>query len=214
MVKRALALFDFDGTMLSGDSIVQYVKKAFKRGLVPYYLLPEIAFSAVAGYLRLAPDSAAKSWSLAFLSRIDEKKQEDFAREFIQEDLLPSIYPKALEHIFMHRSRGDAVIIVSASPDCYMKYITDYLPLDAVLATRTTKDGRVLCNMKGKEKPKAINEWLKTNNIEPDWDMSFAYADSGHDSPMMDMVKNPVMVNPKRALKQKRPFWQMEQWEI
>lgn len=213
MVKRSLALFDFDGTMISGDTIVPYIKRAFKHGLVPYYTVPKIIFSAIAGYFNLVSDSVAKGWSLSFLKKISGDKQEQFAREFIQEELLPNIYPKALEHIFMHRSRGDAVVIVSASPDCYMKYLTDYLPIEAMLATKTTADGKIVYNLKGNKKPEIINEWLKTNDIEPDWENSFAYADSGHDSPMMDMVKNPVMVNPKRALKRKRPDWKTEYWE-
>lgn len=113
----------------------------------------------------------------------------------------------------MHQSRGDAVIIVSASPDCYMKYLTDYLPLDAVLATKTTKDGKVLRNIKGSEKPVIINEWLKNTNTEPDWDNSFAYGDSRHDMSMLDIVKTPVMVNAKPALINKKPDWRIEKWE-
>ena len=66
MVKRSLALFDFDGTMISGDSIVPYIKRAFKHGFVPYYTVPKIIFSAIAGYFNLVSDSVAKGWSLRF----------------------------------------------------------------------------------------------------------------------------------------------------
>ncbi|MDO5022702.1 MAG: HAD-IB family hydrolase [Eubacteriales bacterium] len=213
MVKRALALFDFDGTMAAGDSIVPYIKRAFIKGLIPWYMLPKIAFSAVAGLIKIVPHKTAKSWSLSFLAKLSQEQKEILAKEFIEQELLGSIYPKALEHIFMHQSRGDAVIIVSASPDCYMKYLSNYLPLDAVLASKTTDKGKVLYNLKGEEKPKKIKEWLEANNTEPDWENSFAYGDSDHDSPMMDMVKNPVMVNPKPALQKKRPDWRLEKWE-
>ncbi|NLJ63910.1 MAG: HAD-IB family hydrolase [Christensenellaceae bacterium] len=209
---RAVSLFDFDGTMLKGDSIVEYISLAIKEGLCPKRNIPKILLSTLLALSGAISTERAKSMSLSFLKNVDKNRQEEFAKRFISEKLLPRLYPEAFDRLLMHRAKGDMVLIVSASPDCYMKHLPLYLPVDGVLASLTTDSGEVTCNFKGAEKPKRIEKWLKENNIAMDIENSFAYGDSSHDIPMMELTQNPICINPKKALSRAKPDWKMEYW--
>ncbi|MGI6739427.1 MAG: HAD family hydrolase [Christensenellales bacterium] len=209
---KTVSLFDFDGTMLKGDSIVEYISLAIKEGLCPKRNVPVMLLSALLAYGGIISAERAKSISLSFLKNVDKKSQEEFAKRFISENILPRLYPKAFERLLMHRANGDIVLIVSASPDCYMKYLPLYLPVDGVLASLTMDNGKVTCNFKGAEKLVRIKKWLKENNIAMDRENSFAYGDSSHDILMMELAQNPVCINPKKALSRTKPDWKTEYW--
>ncbi len=209
---RRLAIFDFDGTMIKGDSILPHLLFALRRGAENPLRIPSLLLNTWRGLSGRISAEEGKSRALRFLASMDPGRREAFNLDFCRQVLLPRIYPKALERMEHHRRQGDGVLLVSASPDIYMRHMQELLPVDAVLASLTSPDGRVTRNCKGEEKVRRVQEWAAKQGTEFDWANSWAYGDSAHDLPVMRLTGNPVLVNPKPAAQQDGAGLPVEQW--
>ena len=209
---RALAIFDFDGTMIKGDSIVSYLLFAIQRGVESPLRIPSLLLNTWRGLSGRISAEEGKSRALRFLGAMEPEQREDFNRAFCRQMLLPRLYPKALERLAHHHRQGDGVLLVSASPDIYLRHMQQLLPVEAVLASLTLPDGRVTRNAKGEEKVRRVREWVSRQGREVDWANSWAYGDSDHDLPVLRLTGNPVLVNPKPAARQAGAGLLTEDW--
>lgn len=195
---RQLALFDFDGTMIHGDSISNFVRFCWDNHYIPAKKLLSILMMTLIWKLGLVKVEKVKSLALSPLRSLREKDREDLCFRFVKEQLVPRIYPDAIKQMKQHDRNGHVVLIVSASPLCYLKHLAAFLPLTAILGTSTDEHFCVERNLIGEEKPRQIKEWLAANQIQVDWHNSYAYGDSENDLPMLRLVGHPLLVNPKR----------------
>ena len=210
--EKALALFDFDGTMLPGDSIVAYVGYARKKGLLSLFGYLKTWSAAMAYLMKRISAEESKTRALAFRQALGEKERAELDRAFVREALLPGIYPQAREALEKHRREGKITLLVTASTDNYMRYVSEALGFDGLLASNLDDQGRVNGNCKGEEKVKRVREWLAARNILPDFSSSFAYGDSKSDLPMLRLCGHPVQVNPKKKLKKAAPEMDTVTW--
>ena len=135
-----LALFDFDGTLIPGDSIALLVRWARKKRLITAAEFLS-ALAAAAGYgLGLVSAKASKEKALRFLARRSAGERDRINRDFARV-LLPLVYPKALNCLRAHRDAGRMTVLVTASTDNYMRPVGEALGFDAVLATPYLPDG-------------------------------------------------------------------------
>lgn len=213
MPQQALAIFDFDGTMLSGDSIIRYIAYAMKRGYEPWYKLPARLLQGLIAVCGLMPAQKGKSLALSFLSRMAQQERENFNRDFCRLHLLPRLYPKAVQRMRRHREEGCRVLLVSASPDIYLRPLQGDLPIDALLASPTDKDGRVSSSTRGQEKVRRVKDWAARQPFEIDWEHSFAYGNSANDLPVMRLCGHPVCINPSRKMKKRAKDLPIEYWK-
>lgn len=212
--RQALACFDFDGTMIRGDSIVSYLKTARRRGLLSRRGMASVLWHTICFFLGLENSDETKTRALRFRKKLTAEAQESLDREFALQELLPRIYPGALTQWKTHQAEGKKMLLVSASTDNYMHWIADALGADALLCTRLTPDGRVTGNCKGEEKVRRIRAWLRQEGIGADWEASFAYGDGKSDLPMLRLAGHPVQVNPKRKLKKAAPEMARADWTV
>src|SRR5205085_10935931 len=118
--------------------------------------------------------------------------------------LTPIIYAEALELIEEHRLAGRKTVIVSSSPIETVEPIGEHLGVDDVIATRARLDaeGRYTGELEfyayGPHKAEAIREMAVAEGL--DLAGSYAYSDSISDLPLLELVGNPVAVNPDREL--------------
>ena len=125
-------------------------------------------------------------------------------RETLDEVLTPIIYAEALELIEEHKQAGRKTVIVSSSPIETVEPLGEHLGVDDVIATRARLDaqGRYTGELEfyayGPHKADAIREMAVAEGI--DLANSYAYSDSITDLPMLELVGNPVAVNPDREL--------------
>lgn len=197
--------------MIPGDSIIYLIRYALKTGRMRLRDIPALLLGAVLGRFP-AHVEQGKSLALRFMRRMDAQQQRDFFTAFVKDCLLPRLYPAAVKRLMQHRAQGDLILLVSASTDCYMNLLTDYLPVHAVLSTPVTQEGRVTHNCRGAEKVRRVQMWLKENGITPDFANSCAYGDSPSDAGVGLMTGRPVCVNAKKALLKKQPDWPQEDW--
>ena len=199
----SLALFDFDGTLIPGDSVAYYLRFARKEGAV-----------SMSEFLRaLWAATLYKSIGLAFRKRHDQKYLEELDQKFVNQVLLPKVYAEGKKQIAKHRQEGNLLVLVSASTENYMRLVADALDFDTVLCTPIEADGTIRRNCKGDKKVQRVKDWLAENALTADLASSFAYGDSKSDLPMLRFVGHPVQVNPKKALRQLAPEMAQENWK-
>src|SRR5690349_9044010 len=134
----------------------------------------------------------------------DQERIKEIVRETLEEVLSPIIYAEAAELIEQHHAEGRKTVIISSSPIETVEPLGEYLGVDAVIATRARldDDGRYTGDLElyayGPHKADAIREMAVTAGI--DLARSYAYSDSITDLPMLELVGNPVVVNPDRDL--------------
>lgn len=209
---RPIVVFDFDGTMLSGDSIVNLMVYAFKKGKISFFQLFNSGLVGLLNKFKLVSDEKAKSIACKYLYKMPFNELESMSKNCIKDVLLKKLYQPALDTMLFHRGCGVDVLIVSASPDFYMNMLKDFLPVRSIIATSINEKGQVIHNMKGENKAKALKNWLKSNNIEIDFKNSYSYGNSSTDINIMDMFGNPVFINPSKKAKKLKPEWKMLNW--
>ena len=212
-MSKPLAIFDFDGTMISGDSIIRYTAYAMRRGYEPWRnIIPRLwqGLKAVCG---LMSATEGKSRALSFLARMSREEQNEFNRAFCRDILMPRIFPKALERMEAHQREGLRILLVSASPDAYISHLKDFLPVDAIIASPTDERGRVSSSTRGKEKARRVREWAAVQDTQIDWAGSFSYGNSANDLPVMRLTGHPVCVNPSRRMKKLALDLPAEKWK-
>ena len=209
----SLALFDFDGTLIPGDSVAYYLRFARKEGAVSMSEFLRALWAAALYGMKRMTDADSKSIGLAFRKRHDQKYLDELDRKFVQQVLLPKVYADGKKQIAAHRQEGSILVLVSASTENYMRFVAEELGFDAVLCTPIETDGTIRRNCKGGKKVQRIKDWLAEHALTADLASSCAYGDSKSDLPMLRLVGHPVQVNPKKKLRKAAPDMDVLHWK-
>lgn len=193
-----IAVFDLDHTLARCDSFLCYlvgflvrhpwrimrclhlpvVIAKFSIGVVNNAKLKEAFLHAVMGGVR-QPDIAA--WNRVFLERLVRR----------------GLRREGLVTLEAHRQAGDTLILLTASPDCYVSELGHRLGFDEVICTQVEwREGRLSGrlrspNMRGEEKVRAIQDIRCRHDTRP----ITAYADHQSDLAMLRVVDRGVLVN-------------------
>ncbi|MGN1020449.1 MAG: HAD family hydrolase [Aristaeellaceae bacterium] len=214
----ALALFDFDGTLARGDSVLPYLLYCIRKGVAPRTQLLRAACGYIRFLIRPSAASGAKAQTLSFIRRKTVEEMDALARDFFQEEYIRRFFQEGLQELWRLREEGYRILVVSASADVYMRVLPEFLPVDAVLATTCEVDaggrytGGVGVNCKGEEKPRRIAAWLDAQGLTLDVEASCAYGDSPSDAPMLLMTAAPGLINPKKKLLRRLPQARVLRW--
>jgi HAD superfamily hydrolase (TIGR01490 family) len=211
------AFFDLDKTIISKSSSLALTRPLYRAGFVTRSQLLRGAYAQMV-YLLLGADEKrmdrAKEGMLALSKGWDRSELEDLIRETLEEVVDPYIYQEALDLMALHRALGRRIYIVSSSPEEIVRPLAERLEIWDVLATRAAiEDGKYTGELEfycyAEDKARAILEEAERQGI--DLESSFAYTDSMTDLPMLEVVGNPVAVNPDRDL---RKLAEERGWQI
>ena len=207
MQQKTYAFFDFDGTLIKGDSIIRFCLYAYQNKLCT---LGDLIHAGVMGAMyqcHLITAEKSKQAALRFLAGKPQKEVEKIARDFCHTVLIPHLYPEGVEAIRRHRLDGAEVWLVSASTAFYLEPLKRHLRLTGLIGTRMHVDesGRYSGlidghNCRGVEKPLRIAEILASKGDMVDYAASYAYGDTAGDIPMLMLCQNKRAVNPRRKL--------------
>lgn len=184
-----LVLFDFDGTITTKDTLVQFV--VFYSGRVKYLLgMALLAPLMTLYFLKLIPNWKAKQFFLRHFFKGDKAK--DFnARcyEFSKRSLPSLIRPGALKAIEQYRAQGATVAVVSASAENWVKPWCDQYGLVCLATKLEEKEGILSGNIAGRncygdEKVCRIREHFTLS----DYQEVIAYGDSRGDREMLALA--------------------------
>lgn len=202
-MKKKIYCFDFDGTLTTSDTLLEFIKYAKGRGR---FLMVFLMYSPlmVMMKLHLYPNWKAKQQIFAHLfAGMRIEKFDALCREFAEENQ-HLLRPKGITLLHEALVAGAQVFIVSASIDNWVRPFFDIRNLKGVQVLGTqieVEDGKLTGNFKsnncyGKEKVHRIAEALKSferseyeieafGDSRGDKEM-LAFADKGHFKPFRE----------------------------
>ncbi len=209
---QQVAVFDFDGTIIHGDSVVDMLKKGRKAKKVSWLSFIRAAVAGALYHAGLYDAITSKRHAHAFLAAMSEEERAQFLQSFAQ-SLVDRARPEALEQLQAHKDAGVHVILCSASGDCYMQYVAPLLGVDALLCTPCDEKG-LPCgqNCRGEEKVRRVQEYLKEREMTNAL-LVAGYGDTAGDAPILRQCKTPVLVRPKKKLLKLMPAAQIADWK-
>jgi HAD superfamily hydrolase (TIGR01490 family) len=212
----ALVIFDLDNTLIAGDSDHAWGEYLVEQKIVDakYYKEKNDQFFQdyqsgeliIEEYLAFALEPLAKNTLDNLLA---------WREAFLTEKILPIMLPKAKALIEKHRKQGDYLLIITATNHFVTERISQLLEVDDLIATEPEKDnqgftGKIAGIPSFKEgKITRLNEWLKNNNHSMQG--SYFYSDSHNDLPLLQLVDNPVAVDPDETL---RTYCEKNNWPV
>ena len=200
-----LAIFDLDNTLIGGDSDHLWGCFVCEQGLVDgtdfaarneqFYEDYKAGALDIDAYLRFA---------LSPLVGHSKEQLDAWHREFMATKIMPIMLPRAAELIDRHRQQGNELLIVTATNSFITGPIAHALGIDELLACEgEIVDGRYTGEPSGVPtyhtgKVTRLHQWLqgRDTTLEGAW----FYSDSHNDLPLLELVDNPVAVDPDDIL--------------
>ena len=201
-----LAIFDLDNTLIGGDSDHlwgQFVCEQhlvdgddFARRIDQFYADYQRGTLDIDAYLRTVL-STLKGHSLAQLNA--------WHRAFMDSKIKPIMLPAASALIADHRRRGHELLIITATNRFITAPIAAALGVDNLVACEAEMvDGLYTGEPSGIPSYQAgkvtrRHDWLQGRGISLEG--SWIYSDSHNDLPLLELVDNPVAVDPDDTLR-------------
>jgi phosphatidylglycerophosphatase C len=189
-VKREIAFFDFDGTITTKDTLLEFIK--FSKGSFRFYL----GFIINAPYLLafklgVITNQSAKEKILRFFFHdtpvaVFKKHCEDFSRS-----VLPKlIRPKAVDEIQKLKQNNTVIVVVSASPESWIEGWAKSLGLELIASRLEVRAGKLTGKILGKNchGDEKVNRITEIYNLS-DYSIVAAYGDSNGDKPMLQLAR-------------------------
>ena len=198
---QGAAFFDLDRTLLAGASGEVFSEAMQRAGLssgpfpgekLLFGLFHRIGETLPAMAIARQGVTLAKGRSSATVRA---------AAETVVEQLVELVQPFAETAFETHRAAGRPIVLATTTPYDLVKPLADALGFDDAVATRyaVDEDGNYDGTLDGPfvwsaGKLAAITAWADDHGV--DLAESWAYSDSFYDTPMLDAVGHPVVVNP------------------
>jgi phosphatidylglycerophosphatase C len=188
-----VAAFDFDGTLVPGDSLWPYLRRLAGRrvALGTARALPGM----VVAYRRGGRDAAKAVLLRRVLGGVDAARGQRVGAAYGR-DLAARVTPAMAERLHWHQRQGHRLVLVSASLTVYLEPFAAAAGFDDVIATRLevgaagTLTGRLVgANVRGEEKATRLRALLGAGPVE-----LWAYGDSAGDRELLAMADHPTWV--------------------
>jgi len=197
-----VAFFDFDHTLVSGDSNELWYEHLLARGLIePGIVARHDGFMADyrAGVLDF---DALQRFRAEIDGAMPAAVVERERRAYAEERLWPMLSADAVACVHRHQAAGDQVVIVSATRRCLIEDVARRLGITELI---TAEPGHLVdglaCFAQGKVHH--VQAWLAQHEKSlQGLDESWFYSDSSNDVPLLAAVRNPVAVTPDATLLQ------------
>ena len=212
----ALAIFDLDNTLISGDSDHSWGEFLVSEQRVDAQQFKKTNDQFYADYVAGSLDILAYlEFSLQPLTEMSMAELAELHKRFMEQVIEPMQLAKAQALLQQHRDAGDRLLIITSTnrfivePICHSFGVTEILATDAQIV-----DGRYSGKVEGvptyKEgKVVRLNVWLKeqSETLEGSW----FYSDSINDLPLLLEVDHAVAVDPCPALQEvaEEKHWQI-----
>ena len=197
----SLAIFDLDNTLLSIDSDHAWGEFLVEQGAVDPVAYREANERFLADYNAGTLDMAAfLEMALKPLAENTPEQLAAWHQQFMASKIEPHILPKAEELLARHRTKGDTLLIITATNRFITGPIAERLGVDDLIAVEPEMvDGRYTGRVDGvpsyrEGKVIRLQAWLEAQDITMDG--AWFYSDSHNDLPLLEKVDHPVAVDP------------------
>ena len=183
---QGLALMDFDGTITSKDSLLDFMK--YSKGKLRCYwalfiFLPQILYYS----FRSKRGEVAKRNVMSFLFRgMSESKLRQLGHLYAKEALPQILLKGALREIQQLQKQNFRIIVISASFDIWIQPWTEQMGLELLCTNLEFVNEKFTGNFatpncNGIEKVRRIKKVLKPEEYNP----IYGYGNSDGDRPML-----------------------------
>lgn len=198
---RKVLLLDIDYTVLMTDSMIDFMFYAIRKDFKHVGIYIKALFKIFKYILKMESIESVKE---QIFKPIEYMEEEDIV-DFFENRLMKKINNNMVEVIKEKMNDDYYVIMITASPSFYMQKFKDAGLAHEVIGTEfETENNKYLSrisgkNCKGNEKVIRINKHLTDNDINIDFENSYAYSDSKSDIPMFNLVKHSYLVDKKKG---------------
>ncbi|MET1256089.1 HAD-IB family hydrolase [Aliikangiella maris] len=186
-----IALFDFDGTITSRDTLFDFIK--FSVGNRKYYygimLLTPIF---IAFKLKMISNHTAKEKLISyFFAGYERNRFKNISDNYSKNRIENIVKKKAIETIVWHQQQGHKVVVVTASIECWLKQWCKKNNIDLIGTKLEVKNNKIT----GRFKTRNCHGIEKVNRIREKYNLSmfdeiYAYGDSRGDKEMLELANN------------------------
>ena len=207
-MKRNLAIFDLDNTILNGDSDYSWINFLIDIGYVnkDEYEKKNQYFYDKYYEGKLDYDE----WAEFALSTIKGKRPEEIENllnKFLSSVIEPMINIYALRLLHNHYHNNDVMLLASATNSVIVTPIAKRLGFKNIVATEVEIVNGVYSGKfqntpaLGEGKLQKVREWMRKNDFN-DFKNTTFYSDSINDFPLLAAVNKAVAVNPDNKLRE------------
>ena len=202
---KTCAVFDFDGTIISGYSATAFLKDQIARGEIAPADLIQLTQAATRFGIGSLGFSALMAVHAQYLAGRSETDYIANSERLFRRAIAKLIYPEARQLIEAHRAAGHSVAIISsATPYQVMPAARDLGIQDVYASDLEVVDGQftggvVTPTCFGQGKVDAAERF--TEKQSSDLERCFFYSDSTDDIQLLEAVGRPVVLNGSRELK-------------
>ncbi len=215
----SIAFIDIDRTLLSVNSGTLWVRRERELGFLSLSQALRAAVWIGRYHLGFAAPEQTIGVAIRSLEGVPVGPFAARAAAFYADCVQPNIRPGARAAIETHRARGDALVLLTSSSNYVADPLVTELRLDGALCNRLEvgPDGRHtgrptgrVCFGEGKLDHAAAEAKRRGVSLR---DCTF-YTDSFSDAPVLEVVGQPVAVNPDPRLRRlaRRRGWRMVDW--
>lgn len=193
MLKKTVIAFDFDGTLTSKDTFIEFIK--YTKGKFIFFIVIMIFFPKILLFkLKLYPNWKLKEQMFSFLFKgTSQKEFNKICENFCRENYDTIIRSSSIEYINKCKKNKYEMIIISASIVNWVKPFANRLGIKLVEGTELeiTNDGLISGlflskNCYGQEK---VNRLLKHFPCRNDYILN-AFGDSKGDEALLKYADN------------------------
>jgi phosphoserine phosphatase len=203
-VSRVHAFFDFDDTLLSGDSILFWLRYYYRHR--PWRRIFQMANWAglILFTLRIIDSNTLKRIFLIPMGLETPELLDRLASDFVRDDLAGRFHAPVLQRLWTHHLLGHKVVVISASATFYLRHLKVFLPMADIQGSEMIwpkggfgipryRDG----NLRGENKITRLKA-LGYGEAAPS---SFAYSDHQHDRFLLRFAEFPICTRPTPKLR-------------
>jgi len=201
---RTAAIFDYDGTLIAGYSILAFLKERARRRELGAADLLRTAVSLAQSALgqidsRELISRGIHEWNGRRLADLEALGERLFERE-----LRARIYPEMRALVDEHRRKGHVLAIATSAAPFQVAAVARELGIEHVLCTRLEERDGLLTGKSsgpvlwGRAKAEAVREFARRHRL--DLRRSYFYADGDEELALMRAIGHPRPTNPRPLL--------------
>lgn len=218
-----VAVFDYDGTCISGQSGKLIATWLFKNGYLSFRGMYSLAMWG-ARYTLHIPHREELAREVIFhdLNIYSPQEVEDIMAAFHRKVLVPRYRSRAMGEVARRKAEGCVTLLVSATFEAIAHDAAAYLGTDGFVATEMEQDeqgyytGRVLGDViEGEAKVAAAQAWADKALGKGKWYLAYAYGDHHSDMMLLESATHPIAVSPDLTLRRvaRKNGWDMSDWK-
>lgn len=195
-----LAIFDLDGTLLSGDSDYNWGQFLVEKGLVDVNVYKEANDKFFEQYQAGTLDiHEYLAFSLKPLIEFSKAEREALHSEFMDKKVRPMMQEEATKLLQFHKDQGHFLLLITATNQFVTDPIAVELGMDHIIApVPEVIDDAYTGNIVGVPsfqdgKVTRLKQWLAETGHSMEG--SYFYSDSRNDLPLLELVDHPIAVD-------------------